>query len=190
MKHLCVFASGEGTNTLKIISYFQEKGSAEVALVVTNRADAGVISKVEKLGIKVLVVGRKELYEESGLLNSLQSARIDLIILAGFLWMMPQTLIDAYPGRILNIHPALLPRFGGKGMYGMHVHKAVIEAGEMESGITIHLVNEHYDEGDILFQEKCQIEPDETSFSLASKISTLEHQFFPTFIETFLHKLS
>jgi phosphoribosylglycinamide formyltransferase-1 len=190
MKHLCVFASGEGTNTLNIIRYFQEKGTAEVALVVTNRADAGVISKVEKLGIKVLLVGRKELYEESELLNVLLKARIDLIVLAGFLWMMPKTLIDAYPGRILNIHPALLPRFGGKGMYGMHVHKAVLEAGELESGISIHLVNERYDEGDILFQEKCRIEPDETPFSLAHKIRTLEHQCFPPFIDTFLSQQS
>jgi phosphoribosylglycinamide formyltransferase-1 len=189
MKHLCVFASGEGTNTLNIIRYFQEKGSAEVALVVTNRADAGIVPKAEKLGIKVLVVGRKELYEESELLNTLNKAGIDLIILAGFLWMMPQNLIDAYPGRILNIHPALLPRFGGKGMYGINVHKAVLEAGEFESGITIHLVNERYDEGDILFQEKCKIAADDTPFTLAQKVRTLEHRHFPSFIDSFLSKL-
>ncbi len=187
MKHLCVFASGEGTNTLNIIRYFREKGTAEVTMVVTNRADAGVIPKVRKLGIKVLVVTREEFYGNPDLLiHTLQDAGIDLIILAGFLWMMPPRVIEAYPDRILNIHPALLPRFGGKGMYGMHVHKAVLEAGESESGITIHLVNEHYDEGAILFQEKCCIEPDDTPYSLAQKIRLLEHRCFPLFIDSFL----
>ncbi|HEV7231259.1 MAG TPA: phosphoribosylglycinamide formyltransferase [Bacteroidia bacterium] len=186
MKKISVFASGQGTNTLNIIRYFRERGGAEVALIVVNNPEAGIIKEAQKLGIPVTVYGKDAFYNSQILLQKLADAGTDLIVLAGFLWLLPKYLTDAYPNRIINIHPALLPKFGGKGMYGMHVHEAVVKAGETESGITIHRVNERYDEGAVLFQAKCALDPGETPESLALKIRHLEHLHFPRLIESLL----
>jgi phosphoribosylglycinamide formyltransferase-1 len=186
MKKISVFASGQGTNTLNIIRYFREKGGVEVALLVVNNPHAGIIAEAQKLKIPVAIYGKEAFYNTHTLLLKLTEAGTDLIVLAGFLWLLPQYLTDAYAGKIINIHPALLPKFGGKGMYGMHVHEAVVKAGETESGITIHYVNERYDEGAILLQAKCTLETGETPESLALKIRELEHFHFPRLIESIL----
>jgi phosphoribosylglycinamide formyltransferase-1 len=186
VKKLCVFASGAGSNAENIIRYFREKGTAEVALVVVNKPNAGVISKAEQLGVEVLLTGRDYFTDPHGLTRTLTQKGVDWIILAGFLWLIPSCLIHAFEGKIINIHPSLLPKFGGKGMYGDKVHRAVIDAREKESGITIHLVDEHYDRGGILLQERCAVEPGETPHSLATKIHLLEHRFYPELIESLI----
>lgn len=180
---LAVFASGSGTNAEQIATYFKGHPHIEVTAVFTNNPKAGVIDRMRKFFIPVYVFNRKECNETELLDNELVKLRVNYIILAGFLWLMPARLIKLYNNKIINIHPALLPKFGGKGMYGMNVHKAVIEASEKESGITIHRVTEEYDKGEILFQESVQISPIETPESLAEKIHHLEHEFFPKVIE-------
>lgn len=182
-KNIAIFASGEGTNAQRIIDYFKNSPDVAVALVVSNKADANVLNRAAKAGIPAFVTSRTGFYEGSETIRRLESANIDLVVLAGFLWMVPDSLIKAYPGRIVNIHPALLPKFGGKGMYGMNVHKAVIEAKEKESGISIHFVNEHYDEGEIIAQHTCRISENDSPEQLAQKIQQLEHTFFPIAIE-------
>lgn len=182
MKKICVFASGEGTNAGNIIRYFQEKGGGAVDLVVTNKPDAGVIARAEQLGVEVLICHSGEFLTGDVLAGQLLQKGIDLIVLAGFMRLIPKSLIDAFPGKIVNIHPALLPKFGGKGMYGIHVHQAVIEAGEKESGITIHYVNEQYDKGAIISQERCPISIDERPETLEKKIHLLEHKYYPEVI--------
>lgn len=167
--------------------YFSGSHLAEVSAVVCNKAGAGVIARAEKLGIPVVMVNRKQLYVDGELPEILRPLKPDLIILAGFLWLIPENVISAYAGRIINIHPALLPAYGGKGMFGMNVHRAVVEANEKHSGITIHLVNEHYDEGEILFQQRLALQPGETPESLAERIHQLEHYYFPRVIEAFLN---
>jgi phosphoribosylglycinamide formyltransferase-1 len=184
VKKLCVFASGAGSNAENIIRYFRDKMTAEVVLVVVNKPGAGVIARSEKLGVEVLVTGRDYFADPQGLTRALSQKRVDFIILAGFLWLIPSSLIHAFEGKIINIHPSLLPKFGGKGMYGEKVHQAVIDAGEKESGITIHLVDEHYDRGRILLQQRCKVEAGETASSLAEKIHRLEHHYYPELIES------
>ena len=176
--HIAIFASGAGSNARKIIEYFENKGlHIKVSLIVCNVPGAGVLEIAEEKGIPSLMINKSD-FAANGYVESLKNAGIDFIVLAGFLWKVPEVLVRAYPKAIINIHPALLPKYGGKGMYGARVHEAVFEAGEKESGITIHWVNEHYDEGAIIFQAKCSIDASDTPTSLAYKIHALEHAHF------------
>jgi phosphoribosylglycinamide formyltransferase-1 len=183
MHRLAIFASGSGTNAENIIRYFQNKPRIKVSCICTNRADAYVTERVRPYHIPVLVFSRHDFYETGKVLDYLKENRIDWIILAGFLWLIPANLVDRYPSRIINIHPALLPKYGGKGMYGSSVHKAVIENREKQSGITIHYVNNEYDKGNIIFQASCDILKDDTPESLASRVHALEYEHFPRVIE-------
>ena len=184
--HIAIFASGAGSNARKIIEYFENKGlRIKVSLIVCNVPGAGVLDIAEEKGIPSLMINKSD-FAANGYVESLKNAGIDFIVLAGFLWKVPEVLVRAYPKAIINIHPALLPKYGGKGMYGARVHEAVIAAEEKESGITIHWVNEHYDEGAIIFQAKCSIDASDTPTSLANKIHSLEHVHFATTIEKLL----
>jgi len=189
MSHLVIFASGAGSNAQQIINYFRDSAKAKVALIVCNKSGAGVLSIAEKENIPALLIEKDRFFRGDAYLPELQKIRTDLIVLAGFLWKIPQTLIDAYPRRIINIHPALLPKYGGKGMYGQYVHEAILNAGEMESGITIHYVDEHYDNGDIIFQTACPVMEGDTPETLARRIHQLEHLHYPTIIEKTLRNL-
>jgi len=190
MKKMAVFASGAGSNAQKIIDHFSESNKGgEVALVVCNKAGAGVLQIAAKENVPAITIDKEKFFRGNSVVPDLKSYGIDLIVLAGFLWKIPQSLIDAYPRRIINLHPALLPKYGGKGMYGAFVHEAVLNAGELETGITIHYVDEHYDHGDIIFQAKCAVNNDDTE-SLSKKIHTLEHQYYPVIIEKVLKTLS
>lgn len=189
MIKLAIFASGAGSNAAKIIEHFKHSTTVVIDLIVCNKKEAGVWGIAAANQIDTLYINRESFIESDSCVKQLQARSIDFIVLAGFLWKVPETLINAYPGKIINIHPALLPKYGGKGMYGMHVHEAVIAAGEKESGITIHYVDAHYDEGDIIFQAKCTIEPTDTPASLAAKIHVLEHAHFPVVIEDLLKGL-
>ena len=186
MKKIVVFASGSGSNAERIATYFSEKGSAQVSLILCNNLQAGVLERAKRLDIPSLVFNRQAFYKTNVVLDVLKTQQPNLIVLAGFLWKVPENLITAYPNRILNIHPSLLPKYGGKGMYGARVHQAVVANGETESGITIHYVNEHYDEGNIIFQAKTTVLPTDTADSLAEKIHSLEYEHFPKVIEKVL----
>ncbi|KGE88989.1 MAG: phosphoribosylglycinamide formyltransferase [Phaeodactylibacter xiamenensis] len=190
MERIAIFASGTGSNAKKIIEYFRAHPNIEVGLVVANKPDAPVLAMAEELGIETLRINRSGFYQSEGLLAQLTGAGITFIVLAGFLWLVPAYLVNAYRGRMVNIHPALLPKFGGKGMYGMHVHRAVRNAGEPETGITIHLVNEAYDEGDALYQAKCSVEPSDTPEQIAGKVHQLEHEHFAPVIEKYIKALN
>lgn len=183
---LAIFASGTGSNARKIIEYFRDHPTIRVALVVSNKPDAPVLAMAQSHQIETAVINRKSFYESEDILDTLREHEVDLVILAGFLWLVPDYLIRAFPRRIINIHPALLPRYGGKGMYGHHVHQAVWEAREPESGITIHYANEHYDEGDIIFQIKCVLAPEDSPEDIARKVLELEHYYFARVIERVL----
>ena len=217
MKRVAVFASGSGSNAQNLIQYFNHDHphkEVRISLIVANRPDAYVLERARLLHTPALVFTRETFYPQilpkeavAGdlvhrnpesltlkdpapsypLLESLSACQIDYIVLAGFLWLIPQYLIDAYPGRIVNIHPALLPRFGGKGMYGMHVHRAVVASGVVESGITVHLVDNQYDHGNILFQARCRVEVGDTPESLAHKIHLLEQEHFPKVVEVYIN---
>ena len=189
MIKIAIFASGSGTNAQRITEYFRERQSpVTVDLILSNNPDARVLERARKLGVTCVSFSRHEFYESDLIPELLKEHAIEYVILAGFLWLIPDFLLKAYPGRILNIHPALLPGYGGKGMYGMKVHEAVISNQDKESGITIHLVNERYDEGQILFQAKCSIEDADTPASLAEKIHALEYRYFPQVIESYILK--
>ncbi len=189
MKKIAVFASGNGSNAQKIIEYFKEKKSGEVSIIFSNKKDAFVLDRAKNLGVPTYVFSRQEFYESKKILNILLEKETDLIVLAGFLWLIPNNILDEYKNRIINIHPALLPKYGGKGMYGKIVHEAVIDAGDKESGISIHYVNEEYDKGEIIFQAKCPVEKGETPESLARKIHKLEYEYFPKIVENVLNKI-
>ena len=180
---LAIFASGSGTNAQKIIDRFRGHPQIEVTLVVCNKPGAGVLGIAEREGIPTLLLERERFLKGDAYVPILAQARIDWVILAGFLWKVPSVLVNAYPHHILNIHPALLPKYGGKGMYGHFVHEAVVAAGEPESGITIHFVDDQYDHGQTLFQATCALEPGDTPESLARKIQVLEHRYYPEVIE-------
>jgi phosphoribosylglycinamide formyltransferase-1 len=182
LKQIAIFASGAGTNAQNISRYFAEHRQIKVKLIVSNKAGAGVLDVARQNGIDWLVI-EKEKFFRDGYTDELREAGIDFIILAGFLLKVPQVLVDYFRGKIINIHPALLPNYGGKGMYGLKVHEAVIAAGDNESGITIHYVDEHYDNGDIIFQAKCNVLEEDTPGSLAYKIHKLEYAHFPKIIE-------
>lgn len=187
MKNIVIFASGNGTNAQRIAEYFSEKHKVKVQKVYANKPDAYVLTRAKKLNIKTFVFNRNDFFETNIVINELEKDNPDLIVLAGFLWLIPEKIIDKYEGRIINIHPALLPKYGGKGMYGIKVHQAVINNKDKESGITIHYVNKQYDEGEIIFQVKCSIDSEDTPTMLASKIHTLEYEHFPVVIEKLLN---
>lgn len=184
MKNAAIFASGEGTNAENLFHYFKNDNRIKIKLVVTNVDTAGVIARAEQHKKSVQIISKTALNEYTGqIIEFLKAEKIDLIILAGFLLKIPEKFIKAFPGQIINIHPALLPKYGGKGMYGMNVHKAVIENKETESGITIHYVNEEYDKGEIILQASCRIEEGDTAETLNAKIRKLEFEHFPKAIE-------
>jgi phosphoribosylglycinamide formyltransferase 1 len=185
-KNIAIFASGEGTNAQRIIDYFKSSDKITVALVVSNKSTAPVLKRAENAKIPTLILSKETFYQSDQIVEELRSAKIDLIVLAGFLWMIPENLVKAFTNKIVNIHPALLPKFGGKGMFGMNVHKAVVSAKEKQSGISIHYVNEHYDEGKIISQHSCEINENDTPETVAEKIRKLEHEFFPRIIEKIL----
>lgn len=185
LKRIAIFASGAGSNARQIIHYFRDS-PVKVALIVCNKPGAGVLAIAQKENIPALLIEKERFFRGDGYVAELQNAGTDLVVLAGFLWKIPQTLIDAYPKRIINIHPALLPKYGGKGMYGAYVHQSVLSAGEVESGITIHYVDEHYDNGDIIFQTACPILEGDTPETLAQRIHQLEHLHYPGVIEKLL----
>ena len=187
MKNIAIFASGEGTNAQNIIDYFKSSTQIKIALVVSNKPSANVLKRAKQDDVATLIINRESFYESDETINTLKSANIDLIVLAGFLWMIPESLIKAFPNKIINIHPALLPKFGGEGMYGMHVHNAVVEAKEKESGISIHYVNEYYDEGKIISQHTCILSSMDTPEMVAKKIHQLESEFFPKAIEKLIN---
>ncbi len=183
MKNIAIFASGSGTNAENIIKYFSNSNYARVNLVLSNKRQAMVLKRAETLGVDTVFFEFNDLYYSEKVLAKLESYKTDFIVLAGFLWLIPENILEKFPDRIINIHPALLPAYGGKGMYGDAVHRAVIANGEKESGITIHYVNNHYDSGDIIFQARCTIEPGDTPETLASRIHKLEYLHFPRVID-------
>lgn len=188
-KRIAILASGSGSNAQRITEYFADSEQAEVALILSNRTDAYVLERARKLNVPSRTFNRHDFYDSDEITRLLQTEKIDLVVLAGFLWLVPQHMLCAFPNRIINIHPALLPKFGGKGMFGTKVHEAVIAAREAMSGITIHFVNEVYDSGEHILQVKAEIHPEETPESLAEKIHQLEYEFFPKTIESVLDSL-
>jgi phosphoribosylglycinamide formyltransferase-1 len=182
-KRIVIFASGSGTNTQNLIKYFQQSKFAEVVLVLSNKKDAKVLERAKKLNVNALYFDKEALFSSEGVLKSLHKAKADYIILAGFLLKFPTILLDEFPNKVINIHPALLPKYGGKGMYGSYVHEAVVANNEVESGITIHFVNENYDEGAIIFQKSVKLSKKDTPDTVAKKIHTLEYDCFPKVIE-------
>ena len=188
-KHkVAIFVSGTGSNAVNIIEYFEKSSVAEIVLVISNKADALAVRKAQNKGVKAVVFNNESFKKNGVVLNYLRSVAIDFVVLAGFLMKVPSDIIHAYPNKIINLHPSLLPKYGGKGMYGKRVHSAVIEAQESESGISIHFVNEEYDEGAIIFQAKVSVEKGESVEVLAQKIQQLEHRFFPKVIERVINK--
>jgi phosphoribosylglycinamide formyltransferase 1 len=186
MKNIAIFASGNGSNAEQISKYFLNNPTGKVKLILTNNPKAGVIYRAEKLGIVSVIFDRDTFYYSDEIVDTLKENNIGLVVLAGFLWLIPTNILEAYTGKIVNIHPALLPKYGGKGMYGSRVHEAVIAAGEKKSGITIHFVNEKYDDGQIIFQAEVNIEKSESPDSLAQKIHQLEYEHFPKIVEKVL----
>ena len=189
MKNIAIFASGSGTNAEKLFEKFQNHPRGRVALLLTNNPKAGVLARAEKFGVPTEVFDRNSLRTSDRVLTILQAHAVDLIVLAGFMLKIPKNLIRAFPDRIINIHPALLPAYGGKGMYGSHVHEAVVAAGEATTGISIHYVNEHYDEGRMILQVSCPVAPDDTAEDVAIKVHQLEHQYYPKVVEELVDSL-
>ena len=188
VKKIVIFASGEGTNTENICNYFSTSTRFEVVLIATNKKDSFVINRAQKLNIPSFVFSKNDLNNSVIVEKKLLELEVDFIVLAGFLLKVPKKIINLYSDKIVNIHPSLLPKFGGKGMFGENVHQSVIESGEKESGITIHYVNNNYDEGGVILQDKCSVSEDETTESLSEKIQKLEHEFFPKTIEKIILK--
>jgi phosphoribosylglycinamide formyltransferase 1 len=188
-RKIAVFASGAGSNAEKLIQYFKSSDIATVAMIICNKPGAGVIAIAEKENVPVLLIEKEQFFRGDAYVPLLKEKDIDFLVLAGFLWKIPQPLVNAYPKRIVNIHPALLPKYGGKGMYGQYVHEAVLNAGEVESGITIHYVDEQYDNGDIIFQTACPILPDDKPGDIAQRIHRLEHVHYPLVVEDVIRNL-
>jgi phosphoribosylglycinamide formyltransferase 1 len=188
-KRIAIFASGSGSNAQKIMEHFRKHNEAEVAIVLTNNPEAYVLQRADNFEIPSHVFDRYEFYQTDNVVNLLSNLSIDIIVLAGFLWLVPQNLLRAFPNKIINIHPALLPKYGGKGMYGDRVHSAVLANGEEESGITIHFVNEHFDEGEIIHQAKFRIDKTDDIEMIKFKGQQLEHQHFPKVVEQLLKKM-
>jgi phosphoribosylglycinamide formyltransferase-1 len=186
VKNIAVFASGAGSNARAIMEHFRGSAEVQVRLVVSNKAGAPVLDSARSMGVETLTIYREGFYHSGLLLDQLKQRHIEFIVLAGFLWLVPDYLVQAFSGRIVNIHPALLPKYGGKGMYGMRVHEAVKNAGDAHTGITIHYVNEHYDQGRIIFQARCPVEPGDSPAEIARKVQALEHRHFPAVLEQLL----
>ena len=189
MKRVAIFASGSGSNAENIANYFKGSDAVEISLILANNPEAYVLERAKKLGIESVVVTGKEFRAADKVLEMLKERNIDFIVLAGFLLLVPAKLIESYPGKIVNIHPALLPKHGGKGMYGDHVHEAVVAAGDTESGITIHLIDERYDCGTTFFQATCPVLPTDTPHDVAEKVHALEYEHFPRVIEEIIATL-
>ncbi len=187
MKRIAIFASGSGTNAENIVSYFKNSSTINVVLILTNNPSAKVLERAQKLNIPSKIFNKNDLNESDEFLQFLIS-EVDYIILAGFLWLLPMRIVQKFPNRIINIHPALLPKYGGKGMFGMKIHQAVIENQEKETGITIHFVNESYDDGAIVFQKSIKLDENDTPEMVAAKIHELEYKYFPTVIESIILK--
>ena len=195
MKQLAIFASGSGSNAEQIAAYFATRPDVALTLILSNNPTAGVIDRARRgfghgQHTPVLLFDRATFYQTNRISELLQRQEIDLIVLAGFMWLVPPALVRAFPGRIINIHPALLPKFGGKGMYGQYVHEAVVAAGETETGITIHFVNEHYDDGQIIFQASCPVEPTDSPDDVARKIHALEYEHYPRVVDEVLGRVT
>lgn len=186
MKNIVLLASGSGSNVENIARYFQDKEHIKIAAVLSNRKDAHVLDRCNKMGISGLYFNRNSFYDSNVVQQILIALKPSLIILAGFLWKMPENIVRSFPDKIINIHPALLPKYGGKGMYGDRVHQAVRDSGDIETGVTIHYVNENYDEGAIIYQAKTGISPDDTVETIAHKVHSLEYEYFPKIIEQLL----
>jgi phosphoribosylglycinamide formyltransferase 1 len=189
MKRIAIFASGSGSNAEQICRHFTGRTDVQISLILTNNPSAGVIQRARHLHIPVVVFDRKLFCESNRIVELLLNAGIDLIVLAGFMMLVPESLIGSYPNRILNIHPALLPSYGGKGMYGHYVHEAVVAAQERQTGITIHYVNEEYDKGEIIFQERVDLTPSDTPEEVARKVQELEHTHYPRVVDQVITKL-
>jgi formyltetrahydrofolate-dependent phosphoribosylglycinamide formyltransferase len=185
---VAIFASGAGSNAKQIIKYFDSSENIKISLIICNKPDAGVFKVAEQAGIRSLLIERDKFFNGDNYLPELKKNKIDFIVLAGFLWKMPTVLIQAFPKKIINIHPALLPKYGGKGMYGTKVHEAVIAGADKESGISIHYVDEIYDHGEIIFQATCEVTENDTAALLAQKIHVLEHENYPLVIAEILQK--
>ncbi len=186
MKRIVIFASGSGTNAENLIKFFHNRDNVSVIQVLTNNPYAKVLDRCKKLKVSALSFNRIALAKTDDVLNILKASNPDLIVLAGFLWKFPENILNEFPNKVINVHPALLPKYGGKGMYGMHVHEAVVKNNETETGITIHYVNEHYDEGAIIFQAKCEVLAKDKAEDVAEKIHELEMEHFPKVVEKLL----
>lgn len=186
MKKLAIFASGGGSNAQKIHDFFKNDPNFEISIVIVNNSKAGIIEKAKSWGVETKLIDRPSFYDSNSVVEGLIKKEIDLVVLAGFLWLIPENLLEAFPNKILNIHPALLPKYGGKGMYGSHVHKAVFEAGEKESGITIHTIDHEYDRGDFIYQEAVNIESCSSPSEIGDAVLKVEHNNFARVIKEYL----
>ncbi|MFM6954054.1 MAG: phosphoribosylglycinamide formyltransferase [Sphingobacteriaceae bacterium] len=188
-KRIAIFASGSGSNAQKIMEHFKKHTDAEVAIVLTNNPEAYVLQRADNFEIPTHIFDKHEFYQTDDVLDLLKNLRIDLVVLAGFLWLIPENILVAFPKRIINIHPALLPKYGGRGMYGERIHKEVLASGDEESGITIHFANEDFDSGEIIYQARFKIEKNDDLEMIKFKGQQLEHQYFPKIIEQVLKKI-
>ncbi len=186
MKRIVIFASGNGSNAENLITFFRDNPTISITQVLTNNPKANILERCKNLNVSALSFNKVAFENTEDVFNILKIAQPDLIILAGFLWKFPQNILKAFPNKVINLHPALLPKFGGKGMYGMHVHKAIVSEKETETGITIHYVNEHYDEGTIIFQTKCDVKPSDSAEDIAKKVHHLEMMYFPQVVNKLL----
>lgn len=188
-KRIAIFASGSGSNAQKLMEYFKKHQEAEVVIVLTNNPEAYVIQRADNFEIPTHIFDKHEFIETNDIVNLLKNLQIDLIVLAGFLWLIPNNLLEEFPNQIINIHPALLPKFGGKGMYGDRIHRTILEAGEVENGITIHFVNEKFDEGEIIYQSRFKIDKNDTLETIKFKGQQLEHLHYPRIVENLVQKI-
>lgn len=188
-KRIAIFASGSGSNAQKLMEHFKHHQEAEVIIVLTNNPEAYVIQRADNFEIPTHVFSKHDFFETNDILNILRNLQIDLVVLAGFLWLIPSNLLQEFPNQIINIHPALLPKFGGKGMYGDRIHQAILKAGETENGITIHFVNEKFDDGEIIYQSRFKIDKNDTLETIKFKGQQLEHLHYPRIVENLLQKI-
>ena len=188
-KRIAIFASGSGSNAQRIMEHFKKHTDAEVTIVLTNNPEAYVLQRADNFEIPTHIFDKHEFYQTNNIVNLLKNLHIDIIVLAGFMWLVPENLLQAFPNRIINIHPALLPKYGGKGMYGDHVHKTIMANGDEESGITIHFVNANFDDGEIIYQSRFRIEKDDDLEMIKFKGQQLEHQHYPRIVEQLLKKM-
>ncbi|MGK0313797.1 MAG: phosphoribosylglycinamide formyltransferase-1 [Saprospiraceae bacterium] len=189
VQHIAILASGSGSNARKILEYFEDRNDVEVSIIITNKKNAGVLNHAKEFAVSTLRIDRSYFNNNDCILKVLRAEKIDLIVLAGFLWLIPPYLISEFPNKILNIHPGLLPKYGGKGMYGQHVHEAVKANNETESGLTIHYVNEKFDEGEHIFQAKCKVLPSDSTNEIAANVLKLEHKHYAEVIDSVLKEL-